>query len=200
MTEFILVDEVLALNRNQRWNSYLVLAMAVAVLLLGIAVRDADLNAAVPYEDLEAGVRARVPRNWLLTTGGEDFVMRAEDPEAVPFKTMLQVSVLPVGTDASPDVVLNLLTIQRSVRLANYVHISRVDETLRGDPAKRMTYAYTDFERNPALQSIPVVVQGVDVVVLRRGQAVIVTYREERGKFDQNLYRFENLLDTVEIF
>ena len=44
------------------------------------------------------------------------------------------------------------------------------------------------------------IVEGVDVVVLRRGQAVIITYREESSAFEQNLYRFENLLQTVEIF
>jgi hypothetical protein len=47
---------------------------------------------------------------------------------------------------------------------------------------------------------VPLVIQGVDVVVLRPGEAVIITYREERTVFDTNLYRFENLLASVEIF
>ena len=189
-----------ALNFNQRWNSYLALALAGVILFLGLALRNSALTASIIYEDLEAGVRASVPQNWLLTTGGDDFVFRAEDPDALPFKTMLQVSVLPVGADATPDTILTVLHMQRSVRFADYVPISRQDETLRGEPATRMTYAYTEFERNPALQSLPIVVQGVDVVVLRRGQAVIVTYREESSAFEENRYRFENLLQTVEIF
>jgi len=63
-----------------------------------------------------------------------------------------------------------------------------------------MIYAYTQDERNPFQATVPLVVQGVDVVVLRRGQAVIITYREERSAFEEHLYRFENLLRTVEIF
>jgi hypothetical protein len=63
-----------------------------------------------------------------------------------------------------------------------------------------MEYVYTQDERNPFQATVSLVVQGVDVVVLRRGQAVVITYREERSAFDDNLYRFENLLQTVEIF
>lgn len=188
------------LNFNQRWNSYLALAMAGAMLFLGLTLRNASFNAVTTFEDLEAGVRAQVPAGWLLDNENSDYVFRAVDPDALPFKTTLQVAVLTVGADATPNIVLDILFLQRSTRLANYVEISRSDQTLRGDPAKRMTYAYTEFERNPFLQSLPIAVKGVDVVVLRRGQAVIVSYREESSTFDENLYRFENLLQTVEIF
>ncbi|MCD4687515.1 MAG: hypothetical protein K8S97_16415, partial [Anaerolineae bacterium] len=94
----------------------------------------------------------------------------------------------------------DLLNMNRAPRFSTYNEITRADEILRGDPAKRMVYAYTQFERNPFLATEPLVVKCVDVVVLRRGQAVIITYREERSAFDDNLYRFENLLSTVEIF
>jgi hypothetical protein len=63
-----------------------------------------------------------------------------------------------------------------------------------------MTYAYTQDERNPFLESLPLVVQGVDVIVLRGSQAVVITYREERSAFENHLYRFDNLLRTLEIF
>jgi len=185
---------------TQRWNSYLAIAMAAAVLLVGITLRDNTLNATQTFENLEAGVRAQVPRGWLLDTQSSEYVFRAEDPDALPFKTVLQVSVLPVGPDATPNLVLDILNMQRAPRFSTYREISRTDQTLRGEPAKRMTYAYTQDERNPFQATLPVVVQGVDVVVLRRGQAVIITYREERSAFEDHLYRFENLLRTVEIF
>lgn len=200
MTGFIEIDEEAPLNFNQRWNSYLALVAAAVALFLGLTLRSAALNATVEFEDLDAGVRAQVPDGWLVDAKSDDYVFRAVDPNALPFKTTLQVSVLVIGPDATPDIVLDLLTMQRSTRFATYTELSRQDETLRGDPAKRMFYAYTNFERNPFLQSLPIEVKGMDVVVLQRGQAVIITYREASESFEDNRYRFENLLGTVEIF
>jgi hypothetical protein len=201
MSEIIEIHDREPLTFNQRWNSYLALVMAGAVLFLGVTLRDGALNATQTLENLEAGVRAQVPSGWLLDTDSVEYVFRAQDPDALPFKTTLQVSVLAVGPDATPSTVLAILDMQRAPRLSAYRVISRVDETLRdGSPAVRMTYAYTQDERNPALESLPIVVEGVDVVVLRRSQAVIITYHEEQSTFDDNLYRFENLLQTVEIF
>ena len=200
MTEIVDLEGRSGLSFTQRWTSYLALAMAAAVLFVGITLRDASLNATQTLENLEAGVRAQVPRGWLLDTQSSEYVFRAEDPDALPFKTVLQVSVLPVGPDATPNLVLDLLNMQRAPRFSTYREIARTDETLRGEPAKRMIYAYTQDERNPFQATVPLVVQGVDVVVLRRSQAVIITYREERSTFDEHLYRFENLLRTVEIF
>jgi hypothetical protein len=200
MTERIDLEGRSGLSFTQRWTSYLALAMAAAVLFVGITLRDASLNATQTLENLEAGVRAQVPRGWLLDTQSSEYVFRAEDPDALPFKTVLQVSVLPVGPDSTPNLVLDLLNMQRAPRFSTYREIARTDEILRGEPAKRMVYAYTQDERNPFQATVPLVVQGVDVVVLRRSQAVIITYREERSAFDEHLYCFENLLRTVEIF
>lgn len=200
MSSFISTTDRIELNFSQRWNTYLALAATLAAVFLGITLKNNTLNATLEFENLEAGVRAQVPADWLIAASSDEFVLRAEDPNALPFKTLLQVSVLTVGTDATPNTVLDLLYMQRAPRFSTYREISREDAMLRGDAAKRMVYAYTQDERNPFLASVPIVVQGVDLVVLRRGQAVIITYREERSTFNQNLYRFENLLNTVEIF
>jgi hypothetical protein len=200
MSDFVEIYGEPGLSFNQRWNGYLALGMVAVMLFVGLTLRSGALNATQTFEDDEAGVRAQVPAGWLLDTESDEYVFRAQDPNALPFKTTLQVSVLTVGPDATPNLVLDLLKMQRAPRFSVYRELSRVDTTLRDDPAKRMTYAYTQDERNPFQATIPVVVQGVDVVVLRRGQAVIITYREERSAFDTNLHRFENLLQTVEIF
>jgi hypothetical protein len=199
--EIIEIGGTPALTFTQRWNTYLAIALAGAVLFIGITMRNKALNATQTFEDLEAGIRAQVPNGWLVSAQTDEYVFRAEDPNALPFKTLLQVSVMTVGQGATPNTVLDLLTIGRSIRFATYIELSRSDDTLRdGSKAKRMKYAYVEFERNPFLQSLPVVVEGVDVVVLRGSQAVIITYREERNSFDEHLYRFENMLRTLEIF
>lgn len=200
MSEFTPFSDAVALNFNQRWNTYLALVFAVLGIALGLSMKNNALSATQQFEDLEAGVRAQVPANWLVSTASDEYVFRAQDPNALPFKTILQVSVLTVGADATPNTVLDLLHMRRAPRFSTYREIERAEVTLRGDPAMRMVYAYTEDERNPFLASVPIVVEGVDVVVLRRGQAVIISFREERAKFADNLYRFEDLLSTVEIF
>jgi hypothetical protein len=199
---YYLDDSGTELSFRQRWNSYLTIALVMGAVLLGLAMRRGTLNATQEFEDLEAGIRAQIPSGWMVDSGSNtDYVFRAEDPNALPFKTMLQVSVIPVGSDATPDNVLTYLDIQRPAQLSAYRRISVTNITLRdGSPAVRMTYAYTQNERDPFLESVPIVVQGVDVVVLRRSQAVIITYREERSEFDDHLYRMDNLLQTLEIF
>lgn len=188
------------LTFSQRWNSLLVIVMAGVMAFIGITLRNNALTATETFEDLEAGVRAEIPVGWLLDSNTDDYVFRAIDPDALPYKTLLQVSILPIGPDATPNSVLDLLALQRASRFANYVELARRDEILGDDEAKRLTYAYTDFERNPFQQSLPIVVEGVDVVILRRAQAIVITYREEQSTFVDNLYRFEQLLQTVEIF
>jgi hypothetical protein len=190
------------LSFSQRWNSYLTIALAISAVLLGLTLRNSTLNASQTFEDLEAGIRAQIPSGWIVDSDNDtDYVFRAQDPNALPFKTLLQVSVIPVGPDAAPDNVLTYLDIQRPAQLSAYTRISVSSITLRdGSSAVRMVYAYTQNERNPFLESVPIVVQGVDVVVLRRSQAVIITYREERNSFDDHLYRMDNLLQTLEIF
>ena len=201
MSEIIWTNEGPPLTFRQRWNGYLIIGALALALLLGLTLRSNTLNATQTFENLEAGIRAQIPQGWLVDSGGADYVFRAEDPDALPFKTLLQVSILPVGPDATPGNILYLIDMQRPNTLPAYRFISRSQITLRdGSPAIRRTYAYTQDERNPALESLPIVVEGVDVIVLRRSQAVIVTYREERSAFDGNYYRFENLLRTLEIF
>lgn len=200
-TPIVFNEERPGLTFAQRWNTYLSLALAGVVLFLGLAMRDSALNATVTLEDLEAGVRAQVPSGWLIDRSTGDYVFRAIDPNALPFKTLLQVSILPVGPDATPANVLHQIEINRPLTLPGYQVIARQNVTLRdGSDAIRLTYAYFESEQNPALETLPVVVEGVDIVVLRGAQAVIVSYREERSRFEENLYRFESMLNTLEIF
>ncbi|WP_119072235.1 hypothetical protein [Aggregatilinea lenta] len=201
MTRILIREEPTELNFRQRWNTYLALFSAVVALFVGVTLRNNALNATVTFEDLESGIRAQIPNRWLVDSRDADVVFRAEDAAATPFKTLLQVSIIPVGPDATPRNVVDQINIQRAQQFSAYRRMTQTEQTLRdGTTAIRMTYTYAQSESNPFLESPTIAVEGVDVVILRGVQAVIVTYREERGAFDDNLYRFENLLQTLEIF
>jgi len=95
MSEIMDTSGQIPLTFNQRWNSTLAIVLAAAVLMVGLTLRANALNTTQTFEDLETGVRARVPAGWLLDMQSTEYVFRAQDPAARPFKTMLQVSVLP---------------------------------------------------------------------------------------------------------
>jgi hypothetical protein len=62
-----------------------------------------------------------------------------------------------------------------------------------------MTYVFAEAEVNPYLQTIPVVVRGVDVLVLARGQAIIISFLSESSSFDENYPILERFLETMEL-
>ena len=194
---FPVVDEF-PITRTQRWAQVLLLLTAGGLLLLGFFVKDQVLTGTEPFRDLAAGILARYPSGWLLDHEG-NYVFRVQDPKAPAFRTALQVAVEPIGQDAAPRNILDNLTLQRAQTLAAYHVLSTVDYALpEGDSATRMEYVYVQTEANPFLQGVPAVVRGVDIVTVKRGQAIVVTFRVEADRFDDEIWRLDQFLATLE--
>lgn len=190
--------EMPALSRTQRWAQLL----AVVVLLLGVGVglilKDQTLGSTVPFRDLAAGILVRYPEQWLLDTEG-DYVLRVRDPEAGRFLTTIQVGVVSIGEDAEARNILDTLTLQRAQTLAAFRILRSVPYALPdGESATRFEYVYVAADDNPFLEPIPVVVRGVDIVSIKRGQAIIVTFRVEAERFDEESWRLDQFLASLE--
>lgn len=184
--------------RRVNINSGLAIIVTLALMGLGMIFRNSILNSTVPFEDEENGIRGQIPLNWLLDENQRDYVFRVENPNARPYKTLIQASLLTVGPDANPRSVVDLLVVQGPNRLPGY-HVQSISETSLGeDDAVEIQYSFIQSDPNPFLQSVPVVVQGVDLVVLRGNQAVILTYRDAAENFDDNRPYFDRFLQTVE--
>lgn len=124
--------------------------------------------------------------------------MQAEDPGATPFKTVLRISVLPVGAEAAPRNVVDALTLQRAGRLSTYRVLSTEVVTFGEEEALELNYTYVQSENNPFLSSVAVVVRGRDVVVIRGLQAIVMTYLEESARFEEHEFIFDQFLETLE--
>ena len=191
------------LNFRQRWASYLTLLAALVGVLGGALLHNQALNATQVFENKEAGISARYPTNWLLqegkTVGGAlDFVFRAQDPSALPFKTTLQVSLIPVGPQARASDIPDLLNMSRATAYAAYRPLSIVPVALTNDiHGIQMTYAYVSTETNQFLQSVPIAVEAQDVIVLHSSRAVIITYQADSQTFDGNHHYFDNFLTSL---
>lgn len=186
------------LTRTQRMANLVVVIAAVAGIAFGFLLKNQVVTGTTPFRDLAAGILARVPANWLLDTTG-DYVLSVRDPASPGFRTTLQVAVESIGNDASARNILDNLTLQRAQVLAAYDTLGTVPFTLPdGEQAIRLDYVYVDTEQNPFLARIPSVVHGVDIVAIKRGQAVIVTFRVEADRFEDEVWRLEQFLASLE--
>jgi hypothetical protein len=186
------------LTLRQRWSHYLVILYGITMVFLGINLRDSVLYATIPYEDVRVGIRAFYPQYWLLDTEG-DYVFRVQDMTQTTYKTTIQVSIAPISTSSSSRTLLDNLSLSRFQLLAGYRQFPRRQITLQDEiEATVMEYTYVQSETDPFLESVPIVVQGIDLIVIQRGQAVIVTFQADADRYEQLYPTFETFLADLE--
>lgn len=191
-------ERPLELTQRQRWSHYFVFIYALVAVFIGFQIRSATIDATVSYINSQVGIRAFYPQRWLIDTSG-DYVFRVRDLSQLGFKTTLQVDVKPVTLNTSARNLLDSLTLNRANTLSGYKVQSRTPYTLpNGQEATSMLYVYTASGDNPFLATVPTVVEGMDILTIRRGQAIIITFLCDAQTFDDNLPIFTRFLDDLE--
>lgn len=197
--EFIeIISESEGLTLRQRWANVFVILVSVLMLLFGFNFRNQVLTAKTYYESFEAGIRVFYPENWLIDTSG-DYVFRVRDMSRTGYKTTFQVAVLPIGPDAEERNLADRLTLDRLQTFTDYRVQPLVDYILpNGIEAQAMAYTFAATEASPFLEGVPTVARGLDILAIRGGQAVIISYRADARNFDEELNRFERFLQDLE--
>lgn len=182
---------------RQRQANVLTFAVAILLFAVGLNLRQFALTAVVSYSDIQAGITAFYPRNWLLDTGDE-YIFRVRDMTRAGYRTTIQISVQPVSQATTERNIADRLALTRA-RFTGYTVLTVEPYVLReGMVAQAVSYAYVDQETSPFLQGIPEVVVGRDILVITRGQALIITFRAAASAYEQELPRFEQFLQTLE--
>jgi hypothetical protein len=193
-----IISESQDLTLRQRWAHVFAILVSVLLLLFGLNLRNQLANAAVPFESPQAGITAFYPQNWLIDTSG-NYVFRVRDMSRSGFKTTFQVSVQPVGSDAAERNVADRLTLDRLQTFTAYQVLAQEPYSLPNDRhALAMSYSYVSSDASPFLQGVPTVVQGLDILVISGGQAIIVTYRADVNDYQQELSKFEQFLRRLQ--
>lgn len=186
-------------TQRQRYSHYFAIAFGVLGLLIGMNLRDSALFATTQFADTRAGVRAFYPENWLLDTGSSEYIFRVRDMTQTGFKTTIQVSSYPLSAQSTIRSVVESLALNRMQTLAEYSMSSPREYFLEDQPeAFAVEYAYAAAESDPFLASVPSVVRGLDIMTIKRGQAVVITFRSDASTYEQNLRVFEQFLDDLE--
>lgn len=187
-----------ALTQRQRWGHYFAIFYGLISLVIGFGLQSAALSATTTYTSAEAGIRAAYPRGWLLDTGA-DYIFRVRDMAQTGFKTTIQVSALPVTLNATARNLLVTLILDRSLTLSEYSVSSYETISIQnGIPATAMRYTFAASEENPFLENRPAIVQGIDILTLRGGQAVVITFLSEIDNYALNTPYFEQFLQDLE--
>lgn len=181
------------ITQRQRWSialSYLLIAIGLA---LGLNQRDASLNLSSVYRNVEAGITASYPARWLLDESG-DYVFRARDMSHRGYQTLIELRTLPVGPDSAERNILDHLSLQRAQVLVDYTVLGYDTYRLPDETwAISMSYSFVARDSSPFLEGVSSIVNGLDILTLRRGQALIITFRA-----DSSIYRRE--LETLRWF
>ncbi len=186
-------------TRQRRWGHYLTLGVLAAMLGLGAIFRDQIVYATVQYVNSEAGIRANYPAAWLLDEQG-DYVFRARDMAHLGYKTTIQVALLPFAEPMTARNLIDNQALRRAPTLSGY-RLLRVDDTylIGGDqPATLAEYTFVFTESNPFLEALPMVVIGRDIIIIRRGQAILISFIADADTYTRELLRFEQFLESLE--
>lgn len=186
-------------TQRQRYSHYFAIAFGIIGLIIGVNLRDSTLLATTQYADTRAGIRAFYPENWLIDTTSDEYIFRVRDMTHPGFKTTIQVSMYPVSAQSTIRNVVESLSLNRMQTLANYTYGTVNAYVLEDQPdAFIVEYAYSTAETDPFLEAVPSVVRGQDIMTIKRGQAIVITFRSDASTYDQNLPVFDQFLDDLE--
>lgn len=181
---------------RQRWAHVFTMMTGALIFMIGMNVRNSVLTATTVYENLQAGILAYYPHNWLLDTQSpQEYVFRVRDMTRTTFKTTIQISVQPASSDTTTRSIADRLAFDRARTYTDYNVLSIDDFALRSDlTTQAVSYTYTTRETSAFLQGIPDVVRGQDLITISRGQALIITFRAEASVYESEYRRFRQFL------
>ena len=183
---------------RQRWSIAFSYMLVIIGLLLGVNQRDSLLNQTSLYSDNTAGISASYPARWLLDES-QDNVFRIRDMSHLGFKTTIEVRSLPVGADGAERNLLDHLSLQRSQVFIDY-SVLGYDTFRFPDDSQAVSMAYTFVSRHasPFLEGVSAVVNGLDILTIRRGQALVVSFRAESSQYERELQTFYRFIENLE--
>lgn len=199
-----MIEEITGLSeefsRAQRWNHFLTLLAAAIMLLYGLNLRNNTLSATTSYSDPEAGIRVNYPSNWLLDDTG-DYVLRVRDTSRVGFKTTIQVAIRPVGQMTSERNIRDQLIIERTDVLIGYQSYTTEPYVLPDETTGILTeYTFVDADVNPFSETLLNPVRGTDIITIRGGQALTITFQADSRTYAEDVANFERFLSSLELF
>jgi hypothetical protein len=181
-------------------DELLVIASVVAALLLGWALKGWVQGQTVPFISEDGVLSAQYPANWLEQVDKEALLTVSEVGGKGAFKNTFSVST----RDMNPDYPLTqndlmvLLSVGRAEELTAYRVLAMDQSMVDGLEASKVEYAYVVEPAGGLQNSLPVVVEAADYVLIHEGRAYILTFSSAAERFEEAEGVFDVILASVD--
>lgn len=167
--------------RRDRFADWAVIGLVIVALLLGWAIKSGAESAT---QTLSSDVGSfNAPIGWRSDKSAGLAAMDTRTTSGVP--TTFSITTQALDTDAS----LNALSTRRTIKLAQdldgFSMLGTQSDTINGEAATTMSYAYVVVPEAGTAGSarVPVVVEATDTLVKRNGRLAIVHFSSESTSF-----------------
>jgi hypothetical protein len=180
-------------------DELLVIVLVIVALTVGWAVKGWVQGQTVSFATDDGALSLRYPADWLEQVNKDALLTVSDLRGEGVFKPTFSVA----ATEMNPDLPLTPhdLIVTNSLRKAEELTAYRILATdsgmVDGMEAGKVNYAYV-VESAGSPQSIPVVVEAVDWVVIHQGKAYISTFAAEAESFAQEEETFNSILTSVD--
>jgi hypothetical protein len=180
-----------------------VVGVLSVALLLGWAVMAWADGQTDTFADAEHGLTVRYDDGWLMKDS-DNLVLHVLDPEGGEFKTQYQVRAWPIEATGSPtstlSIVLNNASLGRAAKTTAYRLLNITEgEKLNGGPTMEASFAYVSEGLDLFKETMPIVVQGRDVAILKGDTAYVFTLLAARETFEVAQKAFQRFIDSAEL-
>ena len=179
-----------------------VIGLFALAMIAGIGLKGWVVGKTTTFTTKDSTLSLRYPAAWASQAiKGKLLSIRDLQSEGT-FKTTFSVEATELDPAAVEPVqeFVGPFTEDKGQALNGYRTLEISDTEVDGLDAVRISYAYVDEPvASPFQRSLPVVVQGVDVLVIHGSKLYVLTFSAPATSFSQQAETMESILDSVDL-
>ena len=185
------------LRRLDSFVNWLMLGVFVLALALGWAVKTSAENRTVAFD--QSGLRVRYPEGWVRVEAQPPALFHVEDRTAAGYRSSLTIEMRPAPTGLKDP----LAAVQQSIALDRgsrwtAFRVLRVENnaSMFGRSGTHVTFAFVETHPNPFLETVPVVMEGEDLLVANDDQVYVFTLTAAEPNFARTRAALRSLVQS----
>jgi hypothetical protein len=179
-----------------------VIGLFALALLTGWALKSWAEGTATTFTDLDAGLSLRYPASWVPQAIKGTLLSIRDLQSEGRLKTTFSVAVTELETAAAMPVqeMVKPFAEKKGEELSAYRILEVRDTEVDGVQAASISYAYVDEPKESPFQtSLPVVVQGTDVLVSHGTNLYVFTFAAPTTTFSEEAVILDSILRSVDL-
>lgn len=180
-------------------DELLVVALVIVALVLGWALKAWVQGRTVAFSSDDGLLSLRYPADWLEEVN-KDTLLTVNDVRGEgAFKPTLSIATTGMNPDfpLTPRELVVTMSVEKAEELTGYRVLSIEHGMVDGLDASKVSYAYV-AEPAGALQTVPVVVEAIDWVVIYHNKAYVLTLAAEASNFEEEEEKLNSILESVD--